>query len=317
MNSLLLSGEFLAVYTNIAFALGFVLAHKIDNEATPIFQNAVRSILGVIVFSVICLISGTFLLMFTFSWQLWLILAGSITFMVILGDTASLQSQKRIGPVKTLAITTTTPFFTIIFATIFFNRQISLQIIFSAIFIGLGVIIITYKKSIKKSNKDVYNENEIKLKIDTKNSVNGMLLAIFAATSWAIGVILTDYSMNEVNVILNIGLLSTIVALMLRYIFASIILSLTAYKVQKKNFQQISKQSWKILLLSGVFSTIFGAILFAEAARTAGASILSIISTALPLFTIPFSYLINKEKISKRGLLGVILTIIGVLLVLF
>lgn len=34
----------------------------------------------------------------------------------------------------------------------------------------------------------------------------------------------------------------------------------------------------------------------------------------MPLFTIPFSYIINKEKISKKGFSGVIITLIGVLI---
>ncbi len=44
---------------------------------------------------------------------------------------------------------------------------------------------------------------------------------------------------------------------------------------------------------------------------------MSLISTALPLFTIPLSYIINKENISKRGLLGIVIILTGVILILF
>ncbi len=49
----------------------------------------------------------------------------------------------------------------------------------------------------------------------------------------------------------------------------------------------------------------------------AGATVISLISTALPLFTIPFSYVINKETISKNAFMGIIITLIGVLIILF
>ncbi|MFX1388163.1 MAG: DMT family transporter, partial [Promethearchaeota archaeon] len=123
----------MGILTGVSFALSFVLARKIENEATPIFQNAIRSVVGFITFLVICLIYGVFLKIFSIPIILVAILWMSILFTVILGDTIYLQSQKILGPAKALAISTTTPFFTILFATLFLNRPISIQMIFSAI----------------------------------------------------------------------------------------------------------------------------------------------------------------------------------------
>lgn len=69
------------------------------------------------------------------------------------------------------------------------------------------------------------------------------------------------------------------------------------------------------MIISALISNVIGSIMFGEAVQSAGASFMSLISTALPLFTIPFSYVINKETLSKRGYLGVGLTITGVLLI--
>ena len=43
---------------------------------------------------------------------------------------------------------------------------------------------------------------------------------------------------------------------------------------------------------------------------------MSLIATATPLFSLPLTYFINHEKISRLGFLGVVITIIGVMLIL-
>ena len=112
-------GEIMAILTNISFAISFVLARRIENDATPIFQNTIRSIIGFVTFLIICLSLGIFLQTFSLSLIIILVLMMSILFTVIIGDTLYLQSQKMLGPAKALAISTTTPLFTLFFATFF------------------------------------------------------------------------------------------------------------------------------------------------------------------------------------------------------
>jgi DME family drug/metabolite transporter len=314
-------GEIFAILTNVSFALSFVLARKIEKEVTPIFQNAIRATIGFITFFIICLSFGIFLKVFSLPALLVLILTMSILFTVILGDTAYLHSQKILGPAKALAITTTSPFFTILFATVFLNRQLSINMIFSALLIGIGVIFITIKEKNKATDENppfprkLNGENENMLKKSTFSiTLKGALWALFTAVSWAIGIALSDYSVSQVNQILNLGILSTMVAMMIRFLFASMILSSIAIIKVKPNTFPVNRNTWKILIISAILSYSIGSIFFGEAVHTAGASFMSLISTSLPLFTLPFSYLINKEKLSMKGFLGVIITIGGVLL---
>jgi len=317
-------GELAAILTNICFALSFVLARKIENEATPIFQNTVRATVGFLTFFIICLSFGILIQIFSLSLFIILMLMISVLFTVIVGDTAYLHSQKTLGPAKALAITTTSPFFTIIFATLFLNRSFSILMIFSGILIGFGVIIITKEKTKKISNdttlfiEDQNSNNQINLKSKTfLNTLKGTLWATVAAVSWAIGIALSDFSVSQVNIILNLRILSTMIAMMIRFLFAASVLSMIALIEGKKQPIPKSRNTWKILIISAILSYSLGSLFFGEAVHIAGASFMSLISTALPLFTIPFSYLINKEKLSKKGFLGVSLTLIGVILILF
>jgi len=312
-------GEIMAVLTGISFALSFVLARKIENDATAIFQNTMRSLIGFLTFLIISLSFGVFIEIFKISIFIVLFLFLSITFTVIIGDTAYLQSQKFLGPAKALAITTTTPFFTILFEIFFLNRLVSMQMIFSGILIGLGVIIITKKdrniQNITRSHS--FQSQNIKVQNNLKEtripkSVKGTILALIAAISWAIGIALSDYSINQVDQTVNLGVLSTMIAMMVRFLFASVVLSLISIIHETKTSIPRNRNVWLILIVSAILSYSLGSIFFGEAVHTAGATFMSLISTAMPLFTIPFSYVINKEKISKEGFLGVIITLIGV-----
>ncbi|MFX1387332.1 MAG: DMT family transporter, partial [Promethearchaeota archaeon] len=215
-------------------------------------------------------------------------------------------------------------FFTILFATLFLNRPISIQMIFSAILIGMGVIIITKGEIDKRNDIDInpyqsqmLNKQDKLTKIRFSNTLKGILLALFTAISWAVGIALTDYSINQVDQIMNLGILSTMIAMTVRFLFASMSLGTIALIEGKRKPIPKNRNTWIILLISAILSYSIGSIFFGEAVHIAGATFMSLISTALPLFTIPFSYVINKEKLSKIGFLGVGITLLGVILILF
>ena len=76
-----------------------------------------------------------------------------------------------------------------------------------------------------------------------------------------------------------------------------------------------SSQTWIILVFASIIGTSLGAYLYTEAARTEPI-VMSLLASASPLFSLPLTYWLNKEKITKYGLLGVIFTIVGVVIIL-
>ncbi|MHA1242721.1 MAG: EamA family transporter, partial [Promethearchaeota archaeon] len=86
----------------------------------------------------------------------------------------------------------------------------------------------------------------------------------------------------------------------------------------KQNIYSFRKPSktWFILLIASIIGTSIGAYLYTEAAHTAGAIVMSLIASASPLFSLPLTYWLNKERISKYGFLGVLTTILGVVVVI-
>lgn len=153
----------------------------------------------------------------------------------------------------------------------------------------------------------------------------GLIYSILCALFWAMGIIFTDIGMNLVDDLLNTGTNTIFLTNVIRYFFASVVLLLLSFHKLTKStksredsdFPQKRKQAWKELIISSVIGVAIGSYFFGEAARLSGATILAIVSTALPLFAIPFSYLINHEKVTGRGVFGILLTISGVIISFF
>ena len=87
-------------------------------------------------------------------------------------------------------------------------------------------------------------------------------------------------------------------------------------KPVNRNIERSGK-TWALLIVGAIIGTSIGAYFYTEAARVAGATVMALIASASPLFSLPLTYFINKEKITKFGFVGVILTIFGVIIIIF
>lgn len=311
-----LIAEIVALSGNFSFALAFVLARKLENKTTAIFQTFFRIIIALIFFGTFFLILNTFQYLELLSWELILGIYGSIVFTAILGDIIFLQAQKNLGSTKTIAITNTSPFFTFLLASIFLNRPFTWNLLFSSIAIGIGVIIINKGRG----KVEIREENENQKLKKKRNQVFWVFNSILVSILWAIGTVFTDYAFTEMNLVLGPGIISMVLGNTIRYLFAAITMLILVIiekeKTSKAYIKDNDKNGWIVLVISAFLVNILGTIAFTESVKILGASILSLLISALPLFTIPLAYFINKEKITKIEFIGILLTIFGVIVII-
>jgi drug/metabolite transporter (DMT)-like permease len=304
-----LAGEILAILANLTFALSNVIFRKVDRQISPTYINTFRTSFGLITFYLIAAFSGLIPKIFLLSAQLWLLLLSSIIFGQVLGDTFYFFAQQILGPTNAMAVAMTFPFFTFILAILFLDRQFSILLVPAAFLITIGVILL------RKAQDHNQNSSQIK----RSKVFYGFLWGLFASLFWAIGIILTDYSMNQVDYYLNSGSQTTIIGNLIRFPLAVGILFVWSYWDGKRNPESKIKKSsltWFWLILGALIGTSLGAYLYAEAARVAGASLMALMASACPLFSVPLSYLFNKEKINILGIISVVFITSGILLVI-
>jgi drug/metabolite transporter (DMT)-like permease len=321
-----MSGVLIAIIAVLTFVISNVLFRKTEEEASPTFINFIRTLVGTLTFIILSAFFNVFFLIFLLPLHLWIMLFISFIFGQVVGDTAYFTAQKELGTTIALAVSMIFPLITFVLSIIFLNYPFDLRVILSLVLVGIGIYIIGKSKIIPRNSEESSLKNE-KAK-ETQNllfvsKIRAILYGILAAFGWAVGLVIIDYATNEINIILSINELSSIVGNVIRFPFALIILLIintVEVRNNKKNLnlarKRKSKRTWLILIIGSIIGTSIGAYVYTEAARVAGATIMSLIASASPLFSLPLTYFVNNEKITKFGFLGVILTILGVIVII-
>ncbi len=322
-------GEFIAILAVLTFVGSNVIFRKTDQEVSPTFINFFRTGIGTLTFILIVLFLNQLNLIFIIPWELWLLLILSFIFGQVIGDTAYFTAQKELGTTIALAISMTFPLFTFILSLIFLNRPFKLNLVFSLILIGIGITTIGKSKINSENSKRESNsilQHSIKIRIQEifrKDIVKAIGFCFTASLGWAIGAVIIEFATIQIDQIIHIEELSSIIGNVIRFPFALLILGSMVLRenyLKKRNEnspnQKNSLRSWILLLVASIIGTSLGAYLYTESVHIAGANIVALIASASPLFALPLTYFVNKERISRYGFIGVILTIIGVVIIL-
>ena len=317
-----MAGEIIAIFAVLTFVVSNVLFRKTERDASPVFINFFRTAIGTLTFIVLAVVLGIFTYIFLLPLNLWVITFLSFLFGQVIGDTAYFKAQKELGTTIALAISMTFPLFTVILSLIFLNHAFEFKIFLSIILIGLGIIVIGRSKIITENKNDLDSKNHNQ-KSKSYISFKPIIYALIASLGWAIGLVIIDYVTNRIDQIPNTNGMSSIISNVIRFPFALLILLLMVWRENRfgdrkqiiYSFKKPS-QTWLVLLIVSILGTSLGAYFYTVAAHTAGAIVMSLLASASPLFSLPLSYWLNKEKITKYGFLGVISTILGVIVIL-
>ncbi len=180
---------------------------------------------------------------------------------------------------------------TMILAMIFLGESITGLKIISIILIGVGTYLMIEKKDDDRQAKD------------NKWLIYAFGSAIFASLTSILGKVGIE------NVESNLG---TAIRTVVVFIMAWIVVFVTKKQGEVKN---IDKKSWKFLLLSGL-TTGLSWLCYYKALQNGPASIVVPIDKLSILITIAFSYVILKEKLKRKSIIGLILIVAGTLLLL-
>jgi len=322
-------GELIAILAVLTFVGSNVIFRKTEREVSPAFINFFRTGIGTLTFILVILLLNQLNLIFIIPWELWFLLILSFIFGQVIGDTAYFTAQKQLGTTLTLAISMTFPLFTFILSLIFLKSPFKLNLILSLILIGFGITIIgnsKIKSENSKQEKNITLNSSIKNRfqdIFRKDVIKAIGFCFIASLGWAVGAVILEFAIAQIDQIIHIEELSSIVGNVIRFPFALLILGSMVlrenYLIKNNEILHNKKKSlrtWILLIVASIIGTSLGAYLYTESVHIAGANIVSLIASASPLFALPLTYLVNKEKISKFGFIGVMLTIVGVVVIL-
>jgi len=305
-----LSGELIAILTTLCWSLGIFPFTEAAKRIGSAPLNQYRLLLAWIIISVILIFWNNLNPITLFNTPqpyhyIFLGLSGIIGFSI--GDYCSFSSFKLLGPKLASLYTSFAPGAALIIGYIALNESINWIGISGIMITVVGVIWLTLSK------KDSAEASKIGYKRDKKGIIYGIAGALCQGT----GLVLSKYGMDYYS-----EKLPTMHAVWIRLLFAfsaAFLVSLLAGKL-KSNSKPIftnEKNNLPFMFLGTLLGPVMGVTLSLLAIQKLEVAVAQTIFALLPLFVLPISLIVYKEKITIQSIFACFIAFLGVLLLIW
>lgn len=219
-------------------------------------------------------------------------LSGIIGF--FLGDLFLFRAYVELGTRISLLIMASSPPLTALLGFLFLKEEISPLGILGMLITVIGIAIVILSGD--KKNK----------RFKLNHSIKGISYAFLGAIGQSLGTIFSKFGMNGYN-----PFAATQIRIIAGFIsFFILFLYLNKWGDIKEALK--NKKALAIIALGSVFGSFLGVSMQLTSLQYTSAGITATITSITPVIIIPFSILIFKEKVTRREVLGALLSVLGV-----
>jgi drug/metabolite transporter (DMT)-like permease len=305
-----LSGELIAILTTLCWSLGIFPFTEAAKRIGTAPLNQYRLLLAWIIISIILFFWNDLNIIELFTTPqpyhfVFLGLSGIIGFSI--GDYCSFTSFKLLGPKLGSLYTTFAPGAALIVGYIALNESINLIGILGIFVTISGVIWSTLSKK----------DSTAALKIGYSRDKKGIIYGIIGALCQGTGLVLSKYGMDYYS-----EKLPTMHAVWIRLLFAfaaAFIVSAFAGKLisNSKPIFTNEKNNLPFMFLGTLLGPVMGVTLSLFAIQKLEVAVAQTIFALLPLFVLPISLVVYKERITVQSIFACIIALCGVLLLIW
>lgn len=294
-------GEICSLLSAIFWALAIIIFKKIGDRVSPMVINPVKSIIGLLLFVLTCLIMGIPLspnVQFSNTDLLILSISGIIG--IGIADIIFLHSLNILGAGISAIVDTVYSPFVILFAFILLGESLtSIQLIGGALIIGSVLYASTKIQTIP---------------VDRKRFKQGILYGIGSIAMMAFGIVMIKPILNTVSD--NVGLQLWIAGYRLvSGVLVSGSIMLIANRKQNILGALRDRTLWLPLIVSSVLAAYLGIAMWVMGMSMTTASISSILNQTATIFILIFAWIFLGEPLTKRRILSIVVAMCGAYLV--
>lgn len=140
--------------------------------------------------------------------------------------------------------------------------------------------------------------------------VQYIFLALFIAFLWAINTIIYKYCMNK-----SINHKTVLVIGAFTYFVCMCIFTAYHYDEISKDIRKTNTEYILFIGLGAIIGTFIATILFMYLLEKNNSAVLTTLTYTSPIFVLLFAILVLEEKITMIQIIGILITIIGVLMI--
>ena len=292
-------GTICALTAALAWAGSNTIIKSITTKIDTLSLNALRLCVASILLLAVISLSGriTEFINTPLMPLAYVIISGIIGLAV--GDTVFIKSLSYLDVSRAFPIAQCAyPVFTMFLAVSLLGESFTWVTGLGAFLVLLGIYLIT-------STRKASGINSAPGRISGK----GIVLALIAGIGWAVATVTLKLGVMEMD---------PLVAGAIRISSAAIVLLPFALSQRKRGALQLRKYgspSLALALTSGLISPGMGMVFFITAIQLLGAGKTAVLSATSPLFLLPFSVFILKERLTRLTLIGIFIGIAGICLV--
>ncbi len=290
-------GELAAVTTSVCYTFSSVLYTFAGRKLTALVINRIRLILAVLLLVSAHWLTRGLPLPLQAGLPRWFWLGTSGIIGLALGDFFLFQAYSCIGPRLTMLMMSLAPILAALMAWVFFGEALGMLSMLGILMTVGGVAWVILDRGSGGNGQD-----------HADGGRRGILFGLGATASQAVGVILAKQGLQ--------GGYPTVSANVIRMICAMIALwALTIFQKQVRHtFEQAEKQRRSVLLILGgaIFGPFLGVSLSLFSLQRADVGVASALASLSPVFLLPISAIVFKERFGRTAILGTLLALIGV-----
>lgn len=291
-------GVAMAVLTALAWAGSSVIVKFLTAKIDTLSLNTLRLWMGSILLLLWLLLSGRGEVLFHTEWRPLLLVMASGVVAIAVGDTIYIKSLSYIDVSRAFPITQCTSLAMIMLvAALLLGETFTWLNGLGAALVILGVYLVAVPGKTKSDPPAGAN-------------ARGVMLALAAAVTWTIGA--AALKLGAAN-------MDSFVAAAIRIPISAA--AVTALVFSRKwgeealQFEKYGRRNMALVVCAGILSYGVGAVGYVKAMQLIGAGRTVMIMAIAPILILPFSVLILRERLTGRGISGILTAVAGVYLV--
>lgn len=282
-------GALCALGSALTWAMTSLLARTLHPTLNSVSINAIRStVAGILLLGWLLAVDGI-RAMAAMSLTTFALLAFSIIIAVGIGDNVFFESSRSVGLARAMTIAMTYPLITTALAALLLGEAITVQVVLGALLTLAGIVLIVAGREHAGERHPRY--------------WHGVAAAGLACVAWGISPILMKAPLQDMEAATAQGVRLPVAAALL-----------WATPWARGSLGQLARAGQSAISRMALLSvlTVFSSVMYVAGIKYAGVAIGSILSSVAPMFAIPLGVIFLQERLSAGAVLGVLVTMAGV-----
>jgi drug/metabolite transporter (DMT)-like permease len=314
-----LSGELAALLSAFVWAVASVLMTVGARRLPVIPLNLVRCAIASTAFWILLPFFGGLPALADISPWAWLWLFVSVLCLLVVGDTLYFRGMDLAGVSWAMPASSIHPIWAVLLASLFVGEPLSWSLAAGAVLVVAGIILVSRPAPRRARRKPAKYSRLAGTAVETLQPAQaadpeaaargrarrtGVLMALTASLLWGAGQVALKPATEGLDPVVANSARQSIAAL--------ILLGLTLYRRQWRDLRGLGRQTWVIIILASLLSTVLGTWLFIYAIQAIGAGRNAVIAATAPMMALPFSMLWLRERPTRWTVVGTLLTTLGI-----